>query len=153
LDDDQEGFTTGGSTTRYLFRMIANLNEIKKRLGCIILFIDFQKASDSVHLPSLIKNLIKAGVQGKTLKLLHSCLFNRKIKIKVNDFVGAARICSLFGLPQGSILTPFLFILYVTDMVEDMPQWLKKWMSCCKFADDGILLVPHKSMFECYRLS
>jgi len=153
LDDDQEGFSAGRSTTRYLFRMLANLSEIKKKkLTCIILFIDFQKAFDSVHLPSLITKLSKLGVQGKILKLLHSFLFGRKVKLKVNDFIGASRMCSLFGLPQGSVLSPFLFIVYVADMTDDLPNWLKKWLSCYKFADDGTLLIAHQNMFECYRL-
>ena len=153
IDDDQEGFTSGRSTTRYLFRLIANLNEIKKKkLACIILFIDFQKAFDSVHLPTLMSKLYKLGVQGPILKLLHSFLFNRKVKLKVNNFVGASRICSLFGLPQGSVLSPFLFIVYVADMTDEIPPWLKKWLTCFKFADDGTFLVVHKSIFKCYRL-
>ena len=153
LDDDQEGFTAGRSTTRYLFRMIANLNGIKKKkLACIILFIDFQKAFDSVHLPTLITKLNRLGVQGRVLKLLHSFLFNRKVKLKVNDYTGASILCSLFGLPQGSVLSPLLFILYVADMTDEMPKWLKKWLSCYKFADDGTLLIAHQNMFKCYRL-
>ena len=153
LDDDQEGFTAGRSTTRYLFRMIANLNCIKKKkLACIILFIDFQKAFDSVHLPTLMTKLNRLGVQGRILKLLHSFLFNRKVKLKVNDFIGAPILCSLFGLPQGSVLSPLLFILYVADMTDEMPKWLKKWLSCYKFADDGTLLIAHQNMFKCYRL-
>ena len=153
LDDDQEGFTVGRSTTRYLFRMIANLNCMKKKkLACIILFIDFQKAFDSVRLPTLMTKLNRLGVQGRILKLLHPFLFNRKVKLKVNDFIGAPILCSLFGLPQGSVLSRLLFILYVADMTDEMPKWLKKWLSCYKFADDGTLLIAHHNMFKCYRL-
>ena len=153
LDDDQEGFTAGRSTTRYLFRMIANLSGIKKKkLTCIILFIDFQKAFDSVHLPTLMIKLNKLGVQGRILKLLHSFLFDRKVKLKVNDFVGEPILCSIFGLPQGSVLSPLLFIIYVADMTDEIPQWLKERLCCYKFADDGTLLVAHQSLFQCYRL-
>ena len=153
LDDDQEGFTAGRSTTRYLFRMIANLSGIKKKkLTCIILFIDFQKAFDSVHLPTLMIKLNKLGVQGRILKLLHSFLFDRKVKLKVNYFVGEPILCSIFGLPQGSVLSPLLFIIYVADMTDEIPQWLKERLCCYKFADDGTLLVAHQSLFQCYRL-
>ena len=66
IDDDQEGFLNGRSTSRYLFRLLANLNEVKrKRMACLILFIDFSKAFDSVHIPSLIVKLEKMGVRGK----------------------------------------------------------------------------------------
>ena len=153
FDDDQEGFTAGRSTTRYLFRMIANLSGIKKKkLTCIILFIDFQKAFDSVHLPTRMTKLNKLGVQGRILKLLHSFLFDRKVKLKVNDFIGEPILCSMFGLPQGSVLSPLLFIIYVADMTDEMPLWLKERLCCYKFADDGTLLVAHQSLFQCYRL-
>ena len=133
--------------------MIANLSGIKKKkLTCIILFIDFQKAFDSVHLPTLMIKLNKLGVQGRILKLLHSFLFDRKVKLKVNDFVGEPILCSIFGLPQGSVLSPLLFIIYVADMTDEIPQWLKERLCCYKFADDGTLLVAHQSLFQCYRL-
>ena len=49
IDDDQEGFLNGRSTSRYLFRLLANLNEVKrKNMACLILFIDFSKAFDRV---------------------------------------------------------------------------------------------------------
>ena len=96
--------------------------------------------------------LNKLGVQGRILKLLHSFLFNRRVKLKVNDFIGAPTLCSMFGLPQGSVLSPLLFILYVADMTDEMPNWLKRWLSCYKFADDGTLLIAHQNIFKCYRL-
>ena len=153
LDEDQEGFMQGKSTTRYLFRLLANLTEIKRqKLACIILFIDFEKAYDSVHLPTLIVKLERYGVHGKMLRLIQNMLFERKIRIKVNNFLGETRSCHIFGLPQGSVLAPFLFILYITDMTDNIPSWLKKWLSCYKFADDGTLLIVHKQMYKCYRL-
>ena len=154
FDHDQEGFMQGRSTTRYMFRLLANLTEIKRqKLACIILFIDFEKAYDSVHLPTLIVKLLKKyGVYGKLLGLFQNMLFQRKICIKVNKFKGSIRSCVEFGLPQGSVIAPLLFILYITDMTDGMPVWLKKWFSCFKFADDGKFLVSHKEMYKCYRL-
>ena len=153
LDEEQEGFIAGRSTTRYLFKLMANLTEIKRqRLACIILFVDFEKAYDSVHLPTLIVKLKRFGICGKFLKLLHSFLFKRKVCLKVNKITGTSRYCSLYGLPQGSVIAPFLFILYISDMTDHIPKWLKKWLSCYKFADDGTLLITHHNMFKCYRL-
>ena len=116
IDDCQEGFIKNRSTTRYLFRLLCNLSEVKqKRLTSIVLFLDFQKAFDSVHLPTLTVKLYKLGVDGRFLNLIHNFLFNRRVHLKVNKYVGRARPCLAFGLPQGSVLAPFLFILYVTD--------------------------------------
>ena len=65
------------STTRYIFRLLANLEEVKrKRLACLILFLDFEKAFDSVHLPTLIVKLSQFGLKGKMIKLIHDFLFN-----------------------------------------------------------------------------
>ena len=153
LDKDQEGFIAGKSTTRYLFHLLGNLTEIKhQKLAGIILFIDFEKAYDSVHLPSLIVKLKNFGITGKFLQLIHAFLFKRKVKLKVNDFVGLDRICLLFGLPQGSAIAPFLFILYITDMLSDLPAWIKEWVKCFKFADDGTIIVVHDNMHEAYRM-
>ena len=65
VDDDQEGFITGRSTTRYLFRLLATLNEIKRqKLACIILFIDFEKAFDSICIKSMTVKLQQFGITG-----------------------------------------------------------------------------------------
>ena len=102
LDDDQEGFCTGRSTVRYLFRMVSNLTEIKRqKLNCIILFIDFEKAFDSVYIPLLIVKLKKFGIDGPILKLINTFLTKRNVKLNVNKNVGHKRKCSLYGLPQG----------------------------------------------------
>ena len=151
LDDDQEGFMSGRCTTRYLFRLLANLEEVKRqRLACIILFIDFEKAFDSVFLPSLIVKLSGYGVSGKILKLLHSFLFERKVCLKVNKHLGQPTYCTVFGLPQGSALSPLLFILYITDMTDNIPESVKNYLSCYKYADDGTLMMTHETMKTCH---
>ena len=64
LDDDQEGFCAGRSTVRYLFRLLANITEIKRQqLNCIILFIDFERAVDSVYIPLLVLKLEKLNIK------------------------------------------------------------------------------------------
>ena len=66
--------------------------------------------------------------------------------------MGLEHLCTVFGLPQGSALSPLLFILYVLDMTKDLPSQITEWMSCYKFADDGTLLITHSNMTECHRL-
>ena len=96
LDEDQEGFIGGRSTTRYLFRMLANLEEVKRqKLACIVLFLDFEKVFDSVHLPSLCVKLSSLGIQGNMLNMLRSFQFNRTICLKVNNYKGEKRKCTM----------------------------------------------------------
>ena len=136
IDDDQERFLNGRSTSRYLFRLLANLNEVKrKKMACLILFIDFSKAFDSVHIPSLIVKLE-----------------DRAIKLKVNKFKGIRRICGLFGLPQGSALSPLLFIIYISDMAHSTPSRIRAVMGLYKFADDGTIMIYAHNMIICHEL-
>lgn len=153
-DEEQEGFTSGRSTTRiYLFRLLADLSEIKRqKLACMILFLDFEKAFDSVHIPTLITKLSKMGVCRLMFRLIHNFLVSRKVCLKTNNFIGTARDCFLYGLPQGSVISPLLFIIYVSDMTKDFPDKIKHCMACYKFADDGTMLISHKEISKCYRL-
>ena len=153
IDDDQEGFLNGRSTSRYLFRLLANLNEVKrKKMACLILFIDFSKAFDSVHIPSLIVKLEKMGVRGKMLALIKAFLEDRAIRLKVNKFKGIRRICGLFGLPQGSALSPLLFIIYISDMAHSTPSRIRAVMGLYKFADDGTIMIYAHNMIICHEL-
>ena len=153
LDSDQEGFIEGRSTTRYLFRLIANLEEVKKqKMACIILFLDFEKAFDSVHLPTLCLKLQAKGISGNIFKVLQGFLFNRDVCLKVNNHKGGKRKCTIYGLPQGAVLSPLLFIIYVLDMGDSFTEDVKSHLNCFKFADDGTLVITFENMLGCHRL-
>ena len=95
IDDAQEGFLPGRNTSRYLYKMLSSLHEIKRRkMTAFILLIDFEKAFDSVPIPCLIIKLHNNGVGGKFLELIHSFLANRSVQLKVNGFIGPRRKCS-----------------------------------------------------------
>ena len=74
------------------------------------LFIDLQKAFDSIWHKGLLYKLVECGITGRILLTLQDFLMNRYIKIKVNQYISPAQRCPI-GLPQGSVLSPFLFIL------------------------------------------
>ena len=153
LDDDQEGFLESRSTSRYLFRLLCNLTEIRRRkLVSIILFLDFEKAFDSVDLHRMVIKLSRFGVSGKILLLLQSFLFERNVKLRVNGNEGQSRQCTKYGLPQGSALSPLLFILYITDMRNKFNAHVLQFLSCLKFADDGTLLVVHENLIGCHKI-
>ena len=64
LDESQEGFREQHSTNRYLYKLMLTLHEAKRRkLNAIILFLDFEKAFDSVCLPMLIVKLYNLGIK------------------------------------------------------------------------------------------
>ena len=108
IDEEQEGFRPKHSTTRYLYRLMSSLKDAqKKKLNAIILCIDLQKAFDSVWIPGLIYKLRGLGIDGPIIKLINSFLSTRHISLKINNFIGKSRKCTLYGLPQGSVLSPF----------------------------------------------
>ena len=111
-DEYQEGFTKKRNTVRYLNRLDNDVrSHLQKKYTVICLFIDFEKAFDSVWKKGLMKKLSDFGVSGSLWKLINSFLFNRKVRLIFNNYTGFIRACREFGLPQGSALSPILFKL------------------------------------------
>ena len=152
IDEAQEGFLPARNTTRYLYKMLSSLNEAKRRkIVALLLLLDFEKAFDSVPIPCMLIKLFDYGVRGKFLGVIHSFLTGRKVKLKVNDHIGPERLCELIGLPQGAVLSPLLFIIYIADLfkTQNLPQTIRDCTQCFKYADDGSVSVIGDSLLEC----
>ena len=155
LDSAQEGFRPRRSTVRYLYKLTSMLSEAKlKKLNAIILFIDFEKAFDSVWIKGLVIKLLHYGIKGKFLRLITMYLSNRCINLQVNDYIGINRVCDMIGLPQGSILSPLLFIIFVADLLDSqvLTSSTARWTRVFKFADDGTVSVIHKDKKKCAKI-
>ena len=119
IDPNQEGFSKGRNTVRYLHRLTAGIKgDISRKLTVLCLFIDFEKAFDSVWKKGLIVKLWRCGVHGCYLQTIDSFLMSRCVSLLLNGYVGPLRKCLDFGLPQGSVLSPILFKFYLHDMEE-----------------------------------
>lgn len=147
-DPNQEGFTPRRNTIRYLNRLINGVkSDIQKKLTAICLFIDFEKAFDSIWKAGLIVKLHKLGIRGNFLQLINDFLVNRKVKININGVVGNNRQSSGVGLPQGSALSPILFRIFIMDILEDLEN--NEEITIFKFADDGSIKVTGESTTKC----
>lgn len=139
LSDRQFGFRKGLSTYMPI-SLMQNLitKAFEEDEYAVGIFLDLQKAFDTVDHHILCEKLKKYGVTGKAQHILKSYLTNRKQTVNVRGMQAKFRDISI-GVPQGSILGPLLFIIYINDLA-----YLD---SKCKFfiyADDTALFFRHK---------
>ena len=147
-DEDQEGFSKHKNTIRYLSRLHHGIEcDKENNLTVLCLFIDFEKAFDSVWKRGLIVKLHKLGIRGNILKLINSFLFCRKVTLNVNGTKGNERNGSEYGLPQGSVLSPVLFKIYLMDFLSELNN--QDNISILKFADDGTIKISAETSPNC----
>jgi hypothetical protein len=114
-------------------------NAFNKKEHALAIFCDLRKAFDTVDHSILLKKLHKLGIRGNELRWFENYLLDRKQFVNING-VSSDLLCILLGVPQGSILGPLLFLIYINDL----PQCSK--LSSFLFADDTTLLSSNQSL-------
>jgi hypothetical protein len=144
----QHGFVAGKSTITQLLETYHNINiELEKRKQVDIIFLDLTKAFDSVSHVHLLTKIQRFGINGRTLEWFRSYLSNRMQYTVVNDAT-STEIPVLSGVPQGSILGPLLFIIYINDMPSNVDVRCPIQL----YADDSKISSTIDSYHDCYRL-
>ena len=147
-DPFQEGFSKGKNSIRYLNRLNLTIHADKmKNLTILCLFIDFEKAFDSVWIKGLIYKLAKINIKGNILKVIHEFLTKRSIILNINGDKGDPKESSEYGLPQGSVLSPLLFKIFLMDIIDELKT--KPHIDIYKFADDGTVKVTAPDTATC----
>eukprot|EP00745_Piridium_sociabile_P030076 TRINITY_DN49785_c0_g2_i5.p1 TRINITY_DN49785_c0_g2~~TRINITY_DN49785_c0_g2_i5.p1 ORF type:complete len:167 (+),score=21.68 TRINITY_DN49785_c0_g2_i5:150-650(+) len=93
-----------------------------------VLYLDFRKAFDSVPHQRLLKKMEAYGIVGPILNWVRDFLTEREQKVRVGNETSSAKVRS--GIPQGSILGPVLFTIYINDLHDCVKS------TCKIFADD-----------------
>ena len=105
---------------------------LESRLITDVVYIDFKKAFDSVSHTKLLLKLQTYWICGDLLGWITSFLCSRTQSVKIFDVLSSV-IAVSSGVPQGSVLGPILFLLYVNDIVDIFSGL---WVSCKLYADD-----------------
>lgn len=117
LTTSQHGYTKGKGTETALSELQNTIvNALDNRKHVLGLFVDFSRAFECVDHKLLLTKLFKYGVRGLPLQLLESYLSNRKQIVQVNKTYSSA-IEIEQGVPQGSVLGPFLFLIFANDLI------------------------------------
>ena len=113
--------------------------------GCGI-FIDLRKAFDTVNHDILLMKLQHYGIRNNMLSWLKSYLTDRKQFVSFNG-QNSETLATNCGVPQGSVLGPLLFLLYINDLPN-----ISKALNFYLFADDTNMYYESKSLIDMEKL-
>lgn len=148
LNSGQFGFRRGRSCATNLIcfysRVIDIIQERDGWADCV--YLDLKKAFDKVPHGRLLKKLEKiGGIQGSILKWMEDFLVGREMRVVIRDKKSPwGKVTS--GVPQGSVLAPIMFAIYVNDLNEGVNSYMNL------FADDAKLLRSVQGEEDCILL-
>ena len=142
----QYGFLHGRSTEHAITDVLLDLIEgIENKTFPLAVFLDLTKAFDSISHTILIRKMYRYGIRGTALDWFKSYLTNRAQFVQI-DLERSSNKSIDFGVPQGSVLGPILFLLYINDLPS-----CSDILSFTLFADDTTALYNSSSLDDAFQ--
>ena len=140
LFENQFGFQSNMST-EYAVNQVLNyiMESLEKNEIGVCIFLDFAKAFDTVNHEILLDKLEHYGIRGIALSWIRNYLTNRMQCTEIGDIQSELELIKC-GVPQGSVLGPLLFLIYINDIVNS-----SKLFNFTLFADDTSLYYSCKN--------
>ena len=137
----QSGFWTNHSTDLCLAQLIGFVaTGMDKQIHTGMILVDLQKAFDTLDHGIHLEKMKYFGFLASVIKWLESYLSNRKFLVSIDNNFSVAGTLK-YGVPQGSILGPFLFLLYVNDLSQSLSD-----AGSYLYADDTCIFYQHENV-------
>lgn len=141
LSEHQYGFRANRSTSIAVMEMVEEIStSMDNNEYTLGVFLDLKKAFDTIDHGLLMRKLERYGIRGKAYFWLKSYLDDRYQFVQIND-VRSDLMKVTCGVPQGSVLGPIMFVLYINDICE-----VSKILKMVLFADDTNLYCSGKNL-------
>ena len=140
ISKHQSGFRPGDST---IYQLLAITDEIfesfETNAETRAAFLDISKAFDKVWHEGLLFKLKRSGIDGQLCALISDFLNNRKQRVVLNGMESSWESIQS-GVPQGSVLGPLLFLIYINDLTDNISSNMRL------FADDSSLFIKVRNI-------
>ncbi|PIC15799.1 hypothetical protein B9Z55_022637 [Caenorhabditis nigoni] len=135
---NQHGFRAKKSTVTNMMETLNDWTNIIENKGQVdVIYLDFSKAFDKIPHDRLLNKLLQLKLNAHLLMWIDNFLSDRNYRVKVGTTLSCSKPATC-GVPQGAVLSPVLFGIYVNEISSILPSEVR----CKQFADDTKLYAP-----------